>query len=129
MLDRTWTNDTWQAAAILAAGLEDWVDFGVIIALLLLNATVGFVQEYQAGSIVDELKKTLALKATVLREGNLTEVDAPQVVPGDILQIEEVSIAALVLRALNSLMPREPSFLQMVVSLPMMLFFKLINLR
>lgn len=113
----------------MAAGLEDWVDFGVIIALLLLNATVGFVQEYQAGSIVDELKKTLALKATVLRAGNLTEVDAPQVVPGDILQIEEVSISTLEFRALNSLMPREPLYLQMVASLPMMPFFKLINLR
>ena len=101
----------------------------MIIALLLLNATVGFVQEYQAGSIVDELKKTLALKANVLREGNLIEVDAPQVVPGDILQIEEVSIVALVFRALNSLMPREPSYPQMVASLPMMPFFKSINLR
>lgn len=81
---------TFQAAAILAAGLEDWVDFGVIIALLLLNATVGFVQEFQAGSIVEELKKTLANRATVLREGRLQECDAPFVVPGDILQIEEV---------------------------------------
>ncbi|MCJ1271966.1 plasma membrane H+-ATPase [Lobaria immixta] len=81
-----------EAAAILAAGLEDWVDFGVIIALLLLNATVGFVQEYQAGSIVDELKKTLALKAIVLREGRLQEIDAPAIVPGDVLQIEEGTI-------------------------------------
>ena len=51
---------------MLAAGLQDWVDFGVICALLLLNATVGFVQEFQAGSIVEELKKTLALKAVVV---------------------------------------------------------------
>ncbi|KAI9759402.1 MAG: plasma membrane H+-ATPase [Chaenotheca gracillima] len=81
-----------EAAAILAAGLQDWVDFGVICALLLLNASVGFIQEYQAGSIVDELKKTLALKAVVLRDGRLFEVEAPQVVPGDILQIEEGTI-------------------------------------
>jgi H+-transporting ATPase len=59
--------------------------------LLLLNASVGFIQEFQAGSIVEELKKTLALKATVLRDGALTEIEAPEVVPGDILQIEEVS--------------------------------------
>jgi len=58
--------------------------------LLLLNACVGFVQEFQAGSIVDELKKTLALKAVVLRNGRLSEVDATEVVPGDILQVEEV---------------------------------------
>ncbi|PUU74586.1 plasma membrane ATPase [Tuber borchii] len=81
-----------EAAAILAAGLQDWVDFGVICALLLLNACVGFIQEFQAGSIVDELKKTLALKAVVLREGRLFEIEAPQVVPGDILQIEEGTI-------------------------------------
>ncbi|KAI0536886.1 plasma-membrane proton-e [Xylaria digitata] len=81
-----------EAAAVLAAGLEDWVDFGVIIALLLLNAAVGFIQEYQAGSIVDELKKTLALKAVVLRDGTLKEIEAPQVVPGDILQVEEGTI-------------------------------------
>ncbi|OAX79977.1 plasma membrane ATPase [Emergomyces africanus] len=81
-----------EAAAILAAGLEDWVDFGVICALLLLNACVGFIQEFQAGSIVDELKKTLALKAVVLRNGRLAEIEAPEVVPGDILQIEEGTI-------------------------------------
>lgn len=58
----------------------------------MLNAAVGFIQEYQAGSIVDELKKTLALKATVLRDGRLYEVEAHDVVPGDILQIEEVTL-------------------------------------
>jgi len=78
-----------EAAAILAAGLQDWVDFGVICGLLLLNASVGFIQEYQAGSIVEELKKTLALKATVLRDGTLIEIEASDVVPGDILQVEE----------------------------------------
>jgi H+-transporting ATPase len=75
----------------LAAGLRDWVDFGVICALLLLNASVGFIQEFQAGSIVDELKKTLALKAIVCREGEFNEIDASEIVPGDIVRIEEVT--------------------------------------
>jgi H+-transporting ATPase len=79
-----------QGAAVLAAGLRDWVDFGVICALLLLNASVGFIQEFQAGSIVDELKKTLALKAIVCREGQFNEIDAADIVPGDIVRIEEV---------------------------------------
>ncbi|KAG7699590.1 hypothetical protein KL951_001307 [Ogataea haglerorum] len=78
-----------EAAAILAAGLEDWVDFGVICGLLMLNACVGFIQEYQAGSIVDELKKTLANTATVIRDGHPIEVPASEVVPGDILQLED----------------------------------------
>ncbi|KAK9364173.1 hypothetical protein V1504DRAFT_13605 [Lipomyces starkeyi] len=81
-----------EAAAVLAAGLQDWVDFGVICGLLMLNAAVGFVQEFQAGSIVDELKKTLALKATVLRNGSIVEIEAPEIVPGDILQVEEGTI-------------------------------------
>ena len=50
-------NESTNDVLTVAAGLEDWVDFGVICGLLLLNAVVGFVQEYQAGSIVDELKK------------------------------------------------------------------------
>ncbi|KAG7910440.1 hypothetical protein KL907_001331 [Ogataea polymorpha] len=78
-----------EAAAILAAGLEDWVDFGVICGLLMLNACVGFIQEYQAGSIVDELKKTLANTATVIRDGHPVEIAASEVVPGDILQLED----------------------------------------
>lgn len=81
-----------EAAAVLAAGLEDWVDFGVILGLLGLNAAVGFIQEFQAGSIVEELKKTLALGAIVLRDGRLQEVSAPEVVPGDVLQVEEGTI-------------------------------------
>lgn len=81
-----------EAAAILAAGLEDWIDFGVICALLLLNAFVGFIQEYQAGSIVDELKKTLANFAFVIRDGQLVEVAASEVVPGDILQLEDGTV-------------------------------------
>lgn len=81
-----------EAAALLAAGLQDWVDFGVICGLLLLNACVGFTQEYQASSIVDELKKTLALKATVLRDGALVEVEASEIVPGDIMHLEEGAI-------------------------------------
>ncbi|CAO2648573.1 Nn.00g078400.m01.CDS01 [Neocucurbitaria sp. VM-36] len=81
-----------EAAAVLAAGLQGWVDFGVICGLLLLNACVGFIQEYQAGSIVEELQKTLALRATVLRDGALIEIEATEVVPGDILQVEEGTI-------------------------------------
>ncbi|KAH3901727.1 probable Plasma membrane ATPase 1 [Saccharomycodes ludwigii] len=81
-----------EAAAILAAGLEDWVDFGVICGLLMLNAGVGFIQEYQAGSIVDELKKTLANSAFVIRNGELVEIPANEVVPGDILRVEDGTV-------------------------------------
>lgn len=80
-----------QVSAVLAAGMQDWIDFGVICALLLLNAVVSFGQEYQAGNIVNRLKETLALKATVTRNGHVMEIDAEEVVPGDVVHLEEVS--------------------------------------
>ncbi|KAI9689436.1 MAG: plasma membrane H+-ATPase [Bathelium mastoideum] len=82
-----------EAAAILAAGLRDWVDCGVIGALLLLNALIGFFQEKSAGDTVAQLKKTLALKATVMRNGHLVEIEAKTLVPGDIVQLEEGVVA------------------------------------
>lgn len=99
--------------------------------MLLLNASVGFIQEYQAGSIVHELKKTLALKAVVLRDGRLSEVEAPEVVPGDILQIEEVRNGILHARGRRlTITPfRVQSFLPMVALSPMTHFSKLINLQ
>lgn len=81
-----------EGAAILAAGLEDWVDFGVILGLLFLNAGVGFIQEFQAGSIVDELKKTLSNVATTVRDGSIHEVPANEIVPGDILKVEDGTV-------------------------------------
>ncbi|KAK4999438.1 plasma membrane H+-ATPase [Elasticomyces elasticus] len=72
--------------------MEDWVDFGVICALLLLNAIVGFWQEHSAGNIVNELKKGLAKVATVVRDGRLIEIDAVEVVPGDVMKVEEGSV-------------------------------------
>ncbi|KAF2718545.1 plasma-membrane proton-e [Polychaeton citri CBS 116435] len=79
-------------AVILAGALEDWIDFGIIIGLLCLNAAVGFIQEYSAGNVVNELKKKLALKAVVNRDGQKIEIEAVDVVPGDVLHIEEGTI-------------------------------------
>ena len=53
---------------------------------------VGWVQEKSAGDTVAQLKKTLALKATVIRNGELMEIDAKALVPGDIVQLEEVGV-------------------------------------
>ncbi len=81
-----------EAAAILAAALTQWFDFGIICALLVLNAVVGFVQEFQAGNTVEALKKTLANNAVVIRNGELVPIEAINVVPGDILELEEGTV-------------------------------------
>lgn len=63
----------------------------MICGLLILNAIVGFLQEWQAGNIVEKLKKQLALKANVKRNGLMTEIASEEVVPGDIVHLEVVS--------------------------------------
>ncbi|KAJ5178790.1 plasma-membrane proton-efflux P-type ATPase [Penicillium capsulatum] len=81
-----------ELSALLSAGLKDWIDFGVICGLLLLNAVVGFVQEYHAGNIVASLKETLALKAVVTRNGKKGEIKVHEVVPGDIVHLEDGTV-------------------------------------
>lgn len=78
-----------EIAALLAAGLQDWVDFGVICGILLLNALVGWYQEKQAADVVASLKGDIAMKATVVRDGQEQTILARELVPGDIIVIEE----------------------------------------
>ncbi|KAM0307896.1 hypothetical protein HYE67_000418 [Fusarium culmorum] len=78
-----------EVAALLAVGLGDWVDFGVIVAILLLNAFVGFIQEKQAADIVASLKGDIAMRCHVVRDSVVQEILARELVPGDILIIEE----------------------------------------
>lgn len=63
-----------EIAALIAAGLRDWIDFGVIIAILMLNATVGWYQEKQAADVVASLKGDIAMRATTVRDGKETDV-------------------------------------------------------
>jgi H+-transporting ATPase len=74
-------------AAILSAVLRHWPDMGVILALLVVNAVVGFREEYQADSTIAALKKNLALKAKVKRDGEWASIAARELVPGDIIRL------------------------------------------
>ncbi len=76
-----------EAAALLSALVQHWTDFVIIMALLIFNAGVGFWQEFTASNAVEALKKQLALKARVLRDGKWQEIGAEQLVPGDIIRI------------------------------------------
>ena len=76
-----------EVAAALSAIIGHWVDLIIISVLLAFNAVVGFWQEHQAANAVDALKKQLALKARVKRDGQWTEIDAANLVPGDIVRL------------------------------------------
>jgi H+-transporting ATPase len=76
-----------EAAAILSALIQRWEDFIIISVLLGLNAVVGFWQEYKADNAIEMLKQKLALKARVKRDGQWTQVDAAELVPGDLVRV------------------------------------------
>jgi H+-transporting ATPase len=76
-----------EIAAILSGAVRHWTDLAVILVLLVFNALVGFVQEYQASNAVEALKQQLALTARVLRDGTWGELDAAQLVPGDVVRV------------------------------------------
>lgn len=72
-------------AVLLSAGLDDWIDFGVIIGILCLNASVGWYQEKQAADVVASLKGDIAMRARVVRDGREQEILARELVPGDVV--------------------------------------------
>ncbi|ASF47553.1 calcium-translocating P-type ATPase, PMCA-type [Methylovulum psychrotolerans] len=76
------------AAAALAALIGDLMDGAVIMGVVMVNALLGFYQEFQAEQALAALKKMLTLHATVRRNGNVAELPAEQLVPGDIVLLE-----------------------------------------
>lgn len=75
-------------AAGITALLGHWIDTGVILAVVIVNAVIGFVQEGRAEQAMEALRDMLAPCASVLRGGQRQGVDASQLVPGDIVLIE-----------------------------------------
>jgi H+-transporting ATPase len=76
-----------EVAAILSGVVHHWEDFFIIVALLLMNAGVGFWEEFQAGNAVAALKATLALRARVERDGTWTTIPTRELVPGDVIHV------------------------------------------
>lgn len=75
-------------AAALTAGLGQWVDTAVIIGVVLINALVGFIQEGRAQQAVLAIRSMLRLHAVTLRKGRAVEIDAAELVPGDIIVLQ-----------------------------------------
>ncbi|WP_282605541.1 cation-transporting P-type ATPase [Pelagibius sp. Alg239-R121] len=76
------------AAAVVTAFLGHWIDAQVILAVVLINAVIGYVQEGKAEKALDAIRDMLAPSASVIRSGSRKTVAAQDVVPGDIVLIE-----------------------------------------
>ncbi|TYQ15607.1 UNVERIFIED_CONTAM: calcium-translocating P-type ATPase/potassium/sodium efflux P-type ATPase,TIGR01523 [Acetivibrio alkalicellulosi] len=72
-------------AAIITALMDHWIDTWVILGVVVINAIIGFVQEGKAEKALEGIKHMLSLKATVYRDGKREEIEAENIVPGDII--------------------------------------------
>jgi magnesium-transporting ATPase (P-type) len=75
-------------AAIVTGFLREFKDMGVIMAVIILNAVVGYFQEYKAEESVRALKQFLVPTARTLRNGREHEINSEELVPGDIVLLE-----------------------------------------
>jgi len=75
-------------AAIISFFIGDVESAVAITLIILLNAVLGFSQEWKAEKAIESLRRMLALRTTVLRDGQVAEIDAADLVPGDIVLLE-----------------------------------------
>lgn len=72
-------------AGVVTILLREYIDSGVIFAVVILNAIIGYIQEYKAEESVRALKKMVVPKARIIRDGKEKEINSEEVVPGDIV--------------------------------------------
>ena len=78
--------------AIISGFLGDLTDTIIILAIIIINAAVGFIQEYRSEKAMEALKNMVPTNAKVMREGHTLEISAADLVPGDVVLLEAGNI-------------------------------------
>ena len=90
-----------EVAVILSGVVKHWPDFFIILVLLMSNAVVGFWEERAAGNAIAALKAKLATKTRVKRDGKWVTPPARELVPGDVIQLQQGDIVPADARLLD----------------------------
>lgn len=76
------------AAAVITGLLGHWLDTGVILGVVVINALIGVIQEGKAEKALDAIRNMLSPKAVVIRAGKRQQIPAEELVPGDIVILQ-----------------------------------------
>lgn len=87
----------------LSYGVTDYIEGGVITAVIVLNVGIGFYQEFQAEKKMDSLRSLSSPSAAVLRDGNIVTVPSAEVIPGDIVHVKAGDTVPADLRLLETM--------------------------
>lgn len=90
------------AAAIISGMIGDLTDTLIIVIIVILNAVIGFVQEYRAEEAIQALRKMAALQARVVRDNTILKIPTSDLVPGDIVLLEQGNAVPADLRLMES---------------------------
>mgnify|MGYP002136061999 CR=1 FL=1 len=90
------------AAAGITALLGHWIDTGVILGVVIINAIIGFIQEGKAEAAIDAIRAMLAPLAFVIRDGQRHEIAAADLVPGDIVRLSAGDMVPADIRLIES---------------------------
>lgn len=88
-------------AAVISGVMGDLTDTAIILLIVVINAVIGFVQEYRAEKAVEALRNMAAPFATVLRDGAMKVIEAKELVPGDMVLMEAGQVVPADIRLLE----------------------------
>jgi H+-transporting ATPase len=88
-LSKFWGISAWMLELImlLSIALRKYADLAVVGALLIMNATLAYLQERRAAGVVDALRQRLQINARVRRDGDWLQIPARELVPGDVIRV------------------------------------------